>query len=116
LPLINQPPVSTRISGLPAKGLKEGVTLRSQHFTPKQVDEILRERTAAIRQKILDKRPKFVVMLGMIGKPHFERLAGQELLRDQIVSFGPTKMVITQHPVAQGSGNADWVALGTKLG
>jgi hypothetical protein len=104
------------LSGLPAKGLKEGVTLRGQHFSPKQVDEILRERTAAIRQKILDKRPKFVIMYGMIGKPHFERLAGQDLIRGQIASLGPTKMVLTQHPVAQGSANADWVALGRNLG
>ena len=104
------------LSGLPAKGLKEGVMLRGQHFTPEQVKQILHERTAVIRQKILINRPKFVLMYGMIGKQHFERLAGQGLARDQVVTVGPTKMVLTQHPVAQGSANADWVALGKKLG
>jgi hypothetical protein len=104
------------LSGLPAKGLKQGVTIRGQYFTADQVEQILMERTAAIQRKILEKRPKFVVMYGVVGKPHFERLAGRSLKRDEIVTVGNTKIVLTQHPVARGSSTAGWESLGHELG
>jgi hypothetical protein len=57
--------------------LKAGFTLHGQYFTPDQVEQVLKDRTAAIRLKILENRPKFAVMYGMNEKPHFERLAGR---------------------------------------
>jgi len=44
-------------------------------------------------------------MYGMTGKPHFKKLAGQDLLRDRVLTLVPTMMVLTQHPVAQGCPN-----------
>jgi hypothetical protein len=41
-----------------------------QYFTPDQVAQILKDRTAAIRLKILENRPKFVVMYGMKRGSH----------------------------------------------
>jgi hypothetical protein len=67
------------LCSLPAKGSKEGVKLRDHNFSSELVEQILQERIALIRRRILDNCPKFAVMYGMIGKPYFERLAGREL-------------------------------------
>lgn len=107
--------MATFAVGRPPKVFSAIWQWRGQHFTPEQVEQILQERTAVIRQKILTNRPRIVVMYGMIGKQHFERLTGQSLIRDKVVTVGPTEMVLTQHPVAQGSANSG-VVLGKKLG
>jgi hypothetical protein len=107
------------LSGLPAEGLKAGVTLRGEHFSEDQVSEILKDRIAAIRQRIRDHNPKLVVMYGLDGRSHFSDLIGctadHPLATDEIIELGSTVMTLTYHPVFPGPSNAEWKRLGRKL-
>jgi hypothetical protein len=107
------------LSGLPAKGLKAGVTLKGEHFTREQVSEILQERIASIRQRIKDNNPQLVVMYGLDGRTHFSDLAGRPteypLVTDETIELGSAITTLTYHPVFPGPPNAHWTALGKKL-
>jgi hypothetical protein len=93
------------LSGMAAKSLNE----------PRDRASFRMERIKHIRQKLLEHKPKFVVMYGLGDQPHYELIAGHPLVRDVPSKRENTVVVLTKHPVAFGGKRSDWIELGEKL-
>ncbi len=102
--------------GLPAPIFKAYKALMLELFTQKQIDEILKERIRFIRGKILENKPKLVVMYGRGARKQWREIAGHPFLDDdEVIKIGPTIMVSATHPTAHGVKNEYWVQLGKSL-
>lgn len=83
----------------------------------------LPERIAAIRARVVEHRPKFVLFYGagrdpIFGAPYIERwseIAGEALEPNVLVRRDDTAYVATPHPTAYGLTNAFWTELGRRL-
>jgi len=75
----------------------------------------LEKRVKIIRERILQHKPKFVVMYGMREKLSWERIADRPFPRENILELGPTILALTPHPTSHGSTNEYWKGLGNRL-
>jgi hypothetical protein len=75
----------------------------------------LEERIREIRQRILDYKPTFVVMYGVLHKPHWEAITGCPFGPDNMLKIGPTVAAVALHPVSFGLKNSYWFNLAETL-
>lgn len=99
--------------GLPAKNPGELALLMGDLVTQEQADKILDNRIQSIREKIVEKQPKLVVMYGYTAEEQWKKLAGQLVLRDKVFNIGSTMMLWTKHPTTPNpEGDPYWVRMG----
>lgn len=93
------------LSGMPARSFKVD---RDRH-------RFREDRIKTIRERILQYKPRFVIMYGMSERPDWERIAGQPFPREGVLKIETTVLVLTPHPVSHGSTNQYWMELGRRL-
>jgi hypothetical protein len=102
------------LSGLPAHDLKAGKEQKLNLFKQKEIDDILQERICVIREKILEHKPKLVVMYGRYAKKHWETIA--EVTQEFPPGVLPPIFAFPVQPASiKGRRNAYWVELGKDL-
>jgi hypothetical protein len=102
--------------GLPAPTFAAHNKLMSEHFEPEEIECILRGRIDLLSKKILEHRPKFVVMYGRTARKQWGKIAGRLLPDDEVVQIGSTMMLSATHPTAPNKeGDTYWKKLGEKL-
>jgi hypothetical protein len=75
----------------------------------------LTERIGVIRRKILDYKPKLVLMYGLNHTQHFQGIAGCALVPSDPLQICSTCFVHTPAPTSRGLQNSYWLQLAKKL-
>lgn len=73
-----------------------------------------KERIQVIRERILEYKPKFVVMYGLSDKPSWEEIAGRAFPSENSLKLGSTIIAFAPHPTSHGSTNDYWRQLGQR--
>jgi hypothetical protein len=73
------------------------------------------ERIEVIHERMVEHKPKFVVMYGKSDKPHWEAITGCCFPSENILKLGPTIAAFATHPTSRGSTNGYWIELGLRL-
>jgi hypothetical protein len=83
--------------------------------TPAEQHRFLHGRIEVIREQLRIRKPAVVVLYGVSHREHWDRIAGADLLCDQVQRCDGTLFVLTPHPLTHGKSDADWVKLGRVL-
>ena len=82
---------------------------------PRDRETFRKQRIEAIRMRMLENRPRLVVMYGATQKPNWDEIANNTFPPDNILISNETVMTVTPHPVAHGLKNSYWEKLGRDL-
>jgi hypothetical protein len=94
-----------------------GLSAAGLHIEMDRKKEYQMERINIIRGKLAENPPKTVVMYGFTGEKDFQKLAGEALIRGEMVKHEKSLIIFVDHPTRQRMGNTDrsWNDLGTKM-
>jgi hypothetical protein len=103
------------LSGLPAHGYDESRKQKIDLFEPGQFEAIREQRIVTIRTRLLDHKPKLVIMYGFSERGHWESIAA--VISEKFPGDVALPVVaFTTHPVSFGGvNNAYWEQLGLEL-
>ena len=102
------------LSGLPAHSYVTSRQQKSNLFEPAEFEAIRDKRIRKICERLLQHKPKLVIMYGLSEKKHWNRIA--TFINEKFPHDVPLPAVrIVPHPVGYGIGNAHWEQLGTEL-
>ncbi len=93
------------LSGLAARSLRE----------PQERAKFRQQRVEFPRLKLIEHKPRFVVMYGIGSKPYFEQIAECALIREGVVKSKAGMILFTEGATAFGKRRTDWQQLGLKL-
>jgi hypothetical protein len=103
------------LAGLPAHGCDESKKQKIDVFEPGQCEAIREQRIVTIRTRLLDHKPKLVIMYGFSEREHWESITAvisEKLPRGVALPV----VAFTTHPVSfEGVSNAYWKKLAIEL-
>jgi hypothetical protein len=74
------------------------------------------KRIEVIRERMIQNRPRLVLMYGRAQRQSWERIAGSSFPPHNVMVSNGVIFALTPHPVSHGRKNAYWEQLGKQLG